>query len=103
MICFSGPLLSFNCINCQLKCEQVTFLQSFSLIFFQSYYVRSLDSSLPQFFVPQVLDTLLQDLNAANEVINEVDPNLPKWLGETANASGGGAKGISDRFVAGFM
>lgn len=65
--------------------------------------MRARNSSLPQFFVPQVLDTLLQDLNAADEVINQVDPNLPKWLGETASVSGGGAKGISDRFVAGFM
>ena len=65
--------------------------------------MRARDCSLPQFFVPQALDTLLQDLNAADEVINQVDPNLSKWLGETANVSGGGAKGMSDRFVAGFL
>lgn len=65
--------------------------------------MRAMDCSLPQFFVPQVLDTLLQDLNTADELINQGDPNLPKWLGETASVSGGGAKGISDRFVSGFL
>lgn len=65
--------------------------------------MRALDVCLPQFIEPQTLDTLRQDLNEADAVINQVAPNLPKWLGETASVSGGGAKGISDRFVAGFM
>lgn len=65
--------------------------------------MNALDCSLPQFMVPATLDTLLQGLNEVETVINQTDPNLPKWLGETASASGGGAIGISDRFVAGFM
>ncbi|KAL9982311.1 hypothetical protein ACROYT_G004338 [Oculina patagonica] len=67
------------------------------------YYVKALDACLPQFIEPQTLDTLRQDLDEADAVINQVAPNLSKWLGETAGASGGGVKGISDRFVAGFM
>ena len=39
----------------------------------------------------------------ADAVINKVSRSLPRWLGETSSASGGGAEGISDRFVAGFM
>lgn len=65
--------------------------------------MRSSESSPPQFIVPQTLDTLLQDLNEADAVINEVAPDLPKWLGETASASEGGVKGVSDRFLAGFV
>lgn len=65
--------------------------------------MKALHSSLPQFFEPQVLDSLNQDITRADEAINEVAPNLPKWLGETANVAGGGAKGLSDRFVSGFL
>lgn len=68
-----------------------------------SYYVRSQDCSLAQFYVPQVLDTLIQEIKDADAVISKFAPDLPRWLGETSSASGGGALGISDRFVAGFM
>ena len=68
-----------------------------------SYYVRSQDCSLAQFYSPQVLDTLRQKIKDADAVIGKTAPGLPTWLGETSSASGGGAEGISDRFVAGFM
>ncbi|KAJ7378812.1 hypothetical protein OS493_020410 [Desmophyllum pertusum] len=76
---------------------------SIDAVTWHHYYVSALDCSLPQFIVPEVLDTLLHDFNEPDAVINQTAPNLPKWLGETASASGGGARGISDRFVAGFM
>lgn len=74
------------------------------LIFFVSYDIRKGEqSSLSQFFAPEALDALHQSLDRADEVLNEVAPNLPRWLGETANVAGGGAKGMSDRFVSGFL
>ena len=68
-----------------------------------SYYVRAQETSLHEFYQAKVLDTLLQELKDADTVINKISPSLPRWLGETSSASGGGAEGISDRFIAGFM
>ena len=81
-----------------LFCVTVVFVKFASY----SYYVRSQDCSLAQFYSPQVLDTLRQNIKDANAVIGKTAPGLPTWLGETSSASGGGAEGISDRFVAGF-
>ncbi|PFX17988.1 Heparanase [Stylophora pistillata] len=76
---------------------------SLDAVTWHHYYVRAEQCSLPQFYVPQTLDTLLQDIKEADEVISEYAPGLPRWFGETASVSGGGAAGISGRFVAGFF
>jgi len=76
---------------------------SIDAVTWHHYYVRSQECSLAQFYSPQVLDTLRQNIKDANAVIGKTAPGLPTWLGETSSASGGGAEGISDRFVAGFM
>lgn len=65
--------------------------------------MRSQECALAQFYVPQVLDMLLQEMNDINSVVSKLGVDLPIWLGETSSASGGGADRISDRFVAGFM
>lgn len=52
--------------------------------------------------MPQVLETLARDMEDVDAVVNRIAPGLPKWLGETSSVSGGGAVGITDRFVAGF-
>ena len=65
--------------------------------------MKAEESSLSQFFAPEALDALYRSLDRADEVLDEVAPNLPRWLGETANVAGGGAKGMSDRFVSGFL
>ncbi|XP_022802636.1 heparanase-like [Stylophora pistillata] len=82
---------------------EVTQPRGNAIEYLQSYYVRAEQCSLPQFYVPQTLDTLLQDIKEADEVISEYAPGLPRWFGETASVSGGGAAGISGRFVAGFL
>ena len=68
-----------------------------------SYYVRSIDSSPAQFYVPEVLDTLLRDMETVDGIVGKTAGDLPIWLGETSSASGGGAVELSDRFLAGFM
>lgn len=37
------------------------------------------------------------------QVVHQVSPGKPVWLGETSSAYGGGAAGLSDAFAAGFM
>ncbi|RMX47497.1 hypothetical protein pdam_00002202 [Pocillopora damicornis] len=76
---------------------------SLDAVTWHHYYVRGEHCSLPQFYVPQTLDTLLRDIKEVDEVISQYAPGLPRWFGETASVSGGGADGISGRFVAGFM
>ena len=74
-----------------------------TLIFFVSYDMTVEESSIRRFFAPQALDSLRHSLHRADIVLDQVAPNLPRWLGETANVAGGGAKGLSDRFVSGFL
>lgn len=38
-----------------------------------------------------------------DQKVKLVSPGKPVWLGETSSAYGGGAVGLSDTFVAGFM
>ena len=68
-----------------------------------SYYVRTVDSSPAQFYVPEVMDSLLHYMEAVGAVVRKTAPGLPIWLGETSSASGGGVGGISDRYLGGFL
>ena len=50
---------------------------------------------------PDVLDVLSWQISAIRDSMSGI--SLPMWLGETSSAYGGGARHLSDRFVAGFM
>ncbi|XP_076020221.1 heparanase [Genypterus blacodes] len=67
------------------------------------YYVNGRDTSLEDFLDPEVLDTLALRTNEILEKVELVSPGKSVWLGETSSAYGGGALGLSDTFVAGFM
>ncbi|XP_048022290.1 heparanase [Megalobrama amblycephala] len=67
------------------------------------YYVNGRDTSLEDFLDPHVLDTLATKINEVLETVESVSPGKKIWLGETSSAYGGGAVGLSDTFVAGFM
>lgn len=67
------------------------------------YYVNGRDTSLEDFLDPEVLDTLTLKTNEVLQKVEQVSPGKKVWLGETSSAFGGGAAGLSDRFVAGFM
>uniref|UniRef100_A0A8C2AHD7 Heparanase n=1 Tax=Cyprinus carpio TaxID=7962 RepID=A0A8C2AHD7_CYPCA len=67
------------------------------------YYVNGRDTSLEDFLDPEVLDTLATKINEVLEIVESVSPGKKVWLGETSSAYGGGAVGLSDTFVAGFM
>ncbi|KAJ8260915.1 hypothetical protein COCON_G00166380 [Conger conger] len=67
------------------------------------YYVNGRDTSLEDFLDPEVLDTLATKTNEVLQTTEQVSPGMKVWLGETSSAYGGGALGLSDTFVAGFM
>ncbi|XP_054860037.1 heparanase isoform X1 [Amphiprion ocellaris] len=67
------------------------------------YYVNGRDTSLEDFLDPEILDTLTSKTNEVMEKVKLLSPTKPIWLGETSSAYGGGAVGLSDTFVAGFM
>lgn len=67
------------------------------------YYVNGRDTSLEDFLDPEILDTLALKTNEVLEKVKQVSPQKSVWLGETSSAYGGGAVGLSDTFVAGFM
>ncbi|XP_062339919.1 heparanase [Osmerus eperlanus] len=67
------------------------------------YYVNGRDTSLEDFLDPQVLDMLALKTKEVLETVDLVSPGKKVWLGETSSAYGGGAVGLSDAFVAGFM
>uniref|UniRef100_A0A8C4X868 Heparanase n=1 Tax=Erpetoichthys calabaricus TaxID=27687 RepID=A0A8C4X868_ERPCA len=58
------------------------------------YYVDGRDASLDEFLSPAVLDSF---------IVEKIVPGKKVWLGETGSAFGGGAPGLSDTYVAGFM
>lgn len=67
------------------------------------YYVDGRHCSKEDFYKPDILDYLLHELKSVNYIMDKYGPGIPRWLGETSSAFGGGAPGLSDRYVAGFM
>ncbi|XP_068609262.1 heparanase [Brachionichthys hirsutus] len=67
------------------------------------YYVNGRNTSLQDFLDPEILDSLGFMIIKVLEEVQLVSPRKPIWLGETSSAYGGGAEGLSDAFVAGFM
>ncbi|XP_046553607.1 heparanase-like [Haliotis rubra] len=49
------------------------------------------------------MDSLITFIDIVRNVTTPADPNTPLLLGETSSFSGGGAPGLSDRYVAGFL
>jgi len=60
-------------------------------------------SSIEDFYNTTILDTMFNQLNDVNDIVDTRSPPIKAWMGETSSAWGGGATGLSDRYVAGFM
>lgn len=67
------------------------------------YYVNGRTAILDDFLSPQTLDILRDQTIKVLTVVRRYNPDVPVWLTETGSAYGGGAPGLSDRYVAGFM
>lgn len=67
------------------------------------YYVNGRDASLEDFLDPKVLDMLAVKTDEVLKLVHFLSPGKKVWLGETSSAYGGGAVGLSDTFVAGFL
>uniref|UniRef100_A0A3P8UGV3 Heparanase n=1 Tax=Cynoglossus semilaevis TaxID=244447 RepID=A0A3P8UGV3_CYNSE len=67
------------------------------------YYVNGRDTSLQDFIDPEILDTLAVKTKEVLQKVKKASPGKSVWLGETSSAYGGGAPGLSDTFVAGFI
>ncbi|XP_076105371.1 heparanase-like isoform X2 [Mytilus galloprovincialis] len=69
---------------------------------FHHYYGHGPDMTVAKFMDPKLLDSLKHQIKLAQGLAPY--PKYGKvWLGETSSAWGGGAAGLSDRYVAGFM
>ncbi|XP_062414966.1 heparanase isoform X1 [Pungitius pungitius] len=77
--------------------------QAVDAVTWHHYYVNGRDTSVEDFLDPQVLDSLILKTKEVLQEVQMVSPEKPVWLGETSSAFGGGAAGLSDTFVAGFM
>jgi len=66
------------------------------------YYLNGRTATLDQFTDPAVLDTLEDILDMVKNFTKQAQVFQPLWLGETSSAYGGGAHGLSNRFVAGY-
>ncbi|XP_064601398.1 heparanase-like [Liolophura sinensis] len=71
---------------------------------FHHYYMNG-HTAQPQDFVdPAKLDSFIYDMVSAQKILRNVSHGTQSfWVGETSTAYGGGAPGISNTFVAGFM
>jgi len=73
-------------------------------VFVASYYINGRTAQLQDMMSRDVLDSLIKQLSRLHDTIAEAGrTDIPVWLGETSSCWGGGAPGLSDRYVAGFM
>ena len=96
------------------RCESLTWVDEIvlnhpyspylNLFIFFRYYVNGRTATVDDFTSAEVLDYLPQQIHIINETMAKAGYHgYPMWLGETSSAYGGGAPGLSDRYVAGFL
>ena len=69
-----------------------------------SYYFGSINATLEDYLNPKQFDRLATPIRDVRDIIkNSSNPDLPYWLGETADASGEGTPNVSDRFASSFL
>ncbi|XP_069970578.1 heparanase isoform X3 [Penaeus vannamei] len=94
-----------------LKMSSVDYLASFlstvkinlTAVTWHQYYVNGRTATLEKFLAPEVFDQLIWQVEEVVRVRDQLTPNTPVWLTETSSAWGGGAPGLSNAFVGGFM
>jgi len=69
-----------------------------------SYYINGKTAELEDMMSTDVLDSLVEQLTKLQHTVAAAGrKHNPLWLGETSSCYGGGAPGLSDSYVAGFM
>lgn len=68
-----------------------------------SYYLDGKTATVEQFLEPSVLDLLKKEIELALEIAGKSPRPIPIRLTETSSCYGGGAPGLSDAYVAGFL
>ncbi|XP_067658192.1 heparanase-like [Haliotis asinina] len=72
-------------------------------ITFHQYYTNGHTAHLSDFTHSKLMDTLVSYIQTGLDVARRTNPLTPVWLGETSSCHHGGARGMSDRYVAGFL
>ncbi|XP_063599745.1 heparanase-like [Penaeus indicus] len=72
-------------------------------ITWHQYYVNGRTATLEKFLSPEVFEQLVWQVDEVVRVRDQLSPGTPVWLTETSSAWGGGAPGLSNAFVGGFL
>ena len=67
------------------------------------YYLNGHTATLQDFLDVQPLDYLPKMFKTVQKFLKKKKIAKPLWLGETSSAYGGGAHGLSDRYVGSFL
>nr|XP_053650141.1 heparanase-like isoform X2 [Cherax quadricarinatus] len=67
------------------------------------YYMDGRTAQVEDFLSPSLMDQFKWQITQVVSVRDQFSPGTPIWLTETSSAYGGGARGLSDAFVAGFL
>ncbi|XP_053407885.1 heparanase-like isoform X2 [Mercenaria mercenaria] len=70
---------------------------------FHQYYEDGAVAKLEDFYNPDILNILYDEIQTGVNLTRAAGSRAKVWLGETSSAWRGGAPGLSDRYVAGFM
>ena len=76
---------------------------SLNALTWHQYYLNGHTCTKKDFLNVTVLENLRSEIIELNKFLAKKNINLPMWLGETSSAYGGGAPGLSDRYIAGFL
>ncbi|XP_042881363.1 heparanase-like [Penaeus japonicus] len=94
-----------------LKMSSLDYLATFlstvkinlTAVTWHQYYVNGRTATLENFLSPEVFDQLVWQVDEVIRVRDQLSPGTPVWLTETSSAWGGGAPGLSNAFVGGFL
>ncbi|XP_013783325.1 heparanase-like [Limulus polyphemus] len=70
---------------------------------FHQYYCNGKTATLKDFLDIDLMDSLGEEISTVKEIVKETGPAQSIWLGESGSAWGGGAPGLSDTYIAGFL
>lgn len=68
-----------------------------------SYYLNGQKAVLGDFIDVNVLDGMIEEVGVYLDMVKKELPGVPMWITETGSAYDGGAPGLSERYVSGFL